>query len=161
MSNPLSMNGLDCATKYTSEPGPLPSEQSIFLTRSERKPFKRIIRNQKDNLLSHIYKLLLQYNTETEKKVMTCTGKWMQNFDEEISFQEWENLWTKDIKSRLHTSPHISRASREPPGRHGYTSPTWIQPPLAAPPQQFGWGTPFPSLCYRCSKPAGEQNGGV
>lgn len=49
------------------------------------------------NLLGHFYKLLLQYDTEIEQ-VKTLMVKWMQNFDKEISFQQWKNLWMENIK---------------------------------------------------------------
>lgn len=53
---------------------------------------------KKSHVLGHIYKRLLQYDTKMEQ-VKLCMVKWMQNFGEEIPFQQWEKLWIKVIKS--------------------------------------------------------------
>lgn len=41
--------------------------------------------------------MLLQQGTKTEQ-IKNCRIKWIQNFGENISMTQWENLWTKGIK---------------------------------------------------------------
>lgn len=47
---------------------------------------EKIITQQKDHPLGH--KILLQYDTETDKIKMR-TIKWMQNFEKKIPLQQW------------------------------------------------------------------------
>lgn len=41
-----------------------------------------------------MYKLLLKYDADT-KQIRNCIIKWMQNFKDAITAEQWEGLWEK------------------------------------------------------------------
>lgn len=68
----------------------LKKEGSTF----KKDEFKMLLQKQ-DHLLGHIYKLLLKNDAATEQ-IRNCMIKWMQNFKDTVTAEQWEELWGKN-----------------------------------------------------------------
>uniref|UniRef100_A0A8D0KLK4 Reverse transcriptase domain-containing protein n=1 Tax=Salvator merianae TaxID=96440 RepID=A0A8D0KLK4_SALMN len=66
----------------------------------ERQKWEEKLEKEERGIVGVLYDFLLKIELEQEQ-VKDCMIKWAQNFGYNISMDQWEKLWTKDMKSTV------------------------------------------------------------